>query len=143
MPALICLSLLVMIFVAIALIHIYWALGGQWGARAAIPELQGRVAFVPGKLATLLVALAFLAMSAGILLPYVLSDCFYNSLRSWVLVFISVVFLARAIGEFRLVGFFKRVRDTRFAKLDTLFYSPLCLGISLLAATCYYLLYWT
>jgi hypothetical protein len=31
------------------------------------------------------------------------------------------------VGEFKYVGFFKRVRGTRFATLDTLVYSPLCL----------------
>ena len=32
----------------------------------------------------------------------------------------AVVFLARAVGDFRYVGFFKRVRGTRFARLDTI-----------------------
>ena len=46
-------------------------------------------------------------------------------------VFLSVVFLARAVGDFRLVGFFKRIRDSRFARLDTIAYSPLCLILAL------------
>jgi hypothetical protein len=45
--------------------------------------------------------------------------------------------LARAVGEFRYVGFFKRVRGSRFARLDTLIYSPVCLllavGVALVA----------
>ena len=45
--------------------------------------------------------------------------------------------LARAVGEFRYVGFFKRVRGSRFARMDTLVYSPLCLllaaGVALVA----------
>ena len=40
------------------------------------------------------------------------------------------VFLLRAIGDFRYVGFTKKVRATRFAQLDTRFYSPLCLLMS-------------
>jgi hypothetical protein len=35
--------------------------------------------------------------------------------------------LARAVGEFKYVGFFKSVRGSRFATLDTLVYSPLCI----------------
>jgi hypothetical protein len=35
------------------------------------------------------------------------------------------------VGDLRLVGFFKRVRDTRFARRDTLFYSPLSLALGL------------
>ena len=38
----------------------------------------------------------------------------------------------RAIGDFRYVGFFKRVRDSSFARLDTLAYSPLCAGLAVL-----------
>ena len=33
-------------------------------------------------------------------------------------------------GNFRLVGFFKKVRGTRFATLDTRYYSPLCLFLA-------------
>jgi Protein of unknown function (DUF3995) len=41
----------------------------------------------------------------------------------------AVVLIVRAIGDFRLVGFFKRVRGSRFARMDTLLYSPLCLAL--------------
>jgi hypothetical protein len=41
------------------------------------------------------------------------------------------VFVLRAIGEFRLVGFFKSVRGTPFAHWDTWLYSPLSLLIGL------------
>ncbi len=42
--------------------------------------------------------------------------------------------MAFAIGLcFRYVGFFKRVRGTRFAEMDTRYYSPLCLTLSVLA----------
>ena len=52
-----------------------------------------------------------------------------TSLGMWML---GAVFLLRAVGDFRYVGFFKRHTDTRFARLDTLFYSPLCLLLSAL-----------
>jgi hypothetical protein len=32
------------------------------------------------------------------------------------------------------VGFFKRVRDTEFARRDTWLFSPLCLGLAAAAA---------
>ena len=46
----------------------------------------------------------------------------------------GLVLLLRAIGDFNLVGFFKRIRGSAFARMDTWFYSPLCvlLGIGLL-----------
>jgi uncharacterized membrane protein SpoIIM required for sporulation len=45
---------------------------------------------------------------------------------------IAAVFALRAIGDFRYVGFFKRIRDTRFARLDTLAYWPLCAVLAVL-----------
>jgi hypothetical protein len=49
----------------------------------------------------------------------------------WVL---AAVFAARAVGDFRYVGFFKRVRDSRFARRDSRLFSPLCAAIALAAA---------
>jgi hypothetical protein len=48
---------------------------------------------------------------------------------------LAALFLLRSVGEFRLVGFFKRVRGTDFAWWDTRLYSPLCLamGVAFLA----------
>jgi hypothetical protein len=46
-----------------------------------------------------------------------------------------MLMFARAIGDSELMGFFKQVKDSRFARLDTWAYSPLCvvLGAGLLA----------
>jgi hypothetical protein len=44
---------------------------------------------------------------------------------------IPIVFMLRAIGDFKYIGFFKQVKGTGFASLDTLFFSPLCLFIAL------------
>ncbi len=44
---------------------------------------------------------------------------------------LSATFIARAVGDFRLVGFFKRVRGTDFARLDTAIFAPLCLLLGL------------
>ncbi len=46
---------------------------------------------------------------------------------------ISAIFILRAIGDFKYVGFFKSVTGTEFASLDTMFYSPLCLGLGIIA----------
>jgi len=125
---------------AAAAIHVYWALGGRRGAAAAVPEIPGegggavRPAFRPGRPGTLLVATALLiaadllAVRAGIL---------ESALPAWLprlaCAVMALVFAARAVGEFRYLGFTKRVRGTRFAKLDTLFYSPLCLLLAVAA----------
>jgi hypothetical protein len=38
------------------------------------------------------------------------------------------------VGNLRTFGWFKKVKDSAFARLDTWLYSPLCLLIALLAA---------
>jgi len=53
-----------------------------------------------------------------------------QKLYAVLLTLIAVVFLIRAMGDFKYVGFFKKVRNTRFAKLDMNFYSPLCVAVS-------------
>ena len=47
---------LVLLFLLLASLHIYWALGGRWGAKATIPEVDGIPAFRPSRTATLGVA---------------------------------------------------------------------------------------
>lgn len=39
--------------------------------------------------------------------------------------------LLRAVGHFRLVGFFKKITGSRFARLDTMLFSPLCMALGL------------
>ena len=109
-------------------LHIYWALGGRWGWGAAIPQVDGRPAFTPSRFATLLVALG---LAAAAVLPLVragaLPFAVPPSLSQWSAVFLALIFFIRAVGDFRLVGFFKRVRGTPFAIWDTRLFSPLCL----------------
>ena len=47
---------------AIAIVHVYWAFGGRFGKRAAIPEQDGVPLLRPTMLGTLAVATALLAV---------------------------------------------------------------------------------
>jgi hypothetical protein len=106
------------IFAFLGLLHFYWALRGGSGSGAAIPEIDGAPAFTPTKTATVAVGLVLLFTAAIVLL------------RVEVLMAgAAAVLILRGIGDFWLVGFFKRVRGSRFARLDTLLYSPLCLAL--------------
>nr|WP_086425014.1 DUF3995 domain-containing protein [Nitrospira cf. moscoviensis SBR1015] len=127
--------LLIAVFAGLSLIHVYWLFGGRVGQLAAIPELDGKPIFEPSAVATLVVAIGLalcavvIAGTAGVLaLPL------SQTVLAWLTRALAVVFLLRAIGDFRLVGFFKRIRDTRFARLDTAVYSPLCLALAIGAA---------
>jgi hypothetical protein len=127
----------VILLLIISGIHVYWAFGGKWGAALAIPDLPQRTgakAFSPGPLATLLVA-AGLAAMAGLHLHKIgwLAIPLPHWLNKYGLLAVGGIFFLRVIGDFRYIGFFKRVTDTPFARMDTALYIPLCLVISIAA----------
>lgn len=97
------------------------------GLKAAVPSVDGRPLFVPSRGATLAVAGALVLFA---LLVSATGGLIDTGLGRGVLVALTYALalglLARAVGDFRYVGFFKRVRGTRFARLDTLVYSPMC-----------------
>jgi hypothetical protein len=120
------------IFASLSLLHAYWACGGRALKGAAVPEVEGAPAFKPSAGATWLVAVALLG--AGVLLALlggVVEAGVTRSLLVWPSGALAAVLLARAIGDRRLVGFFKRPSTSRFARLDSQLYSPLCLVLAL------------
>lgn len=131
--------LLAVIFAVISLFHLYWAAGGAFGSSVAVPTVavpsRGNVrAFKPSTGGTILVALAFLLAVAVILGRLrLLGNVVPHWLFRWGTWAIALIFFLRAVGEFRLVGFFKKVSDTPFAHWDTWLFSPLCLVIAIIA----------
>ena len=120
------------VLVLIGLLHVYWAMGGRMGITVAIPEFEGRSLFRPGPLVTFTVALLlfFAAVIVAVQAGMIFHEKFGLVPRAATIV-LAMVFAARAIGDFQYVGFFKRVTETRFARLDTLCYSPLCVLLPL------------
>lgn len=131
-------SVLSVIFLALSGLHWYWVIAGTGDLTGFVPELEGKPVFEPGKVATAMVAVLLL-LAAGICATqarlFGLPRLPISRPGVW---FLLSAFALRAIGEFRLVGFFKRVRDTRFARRDTFYYSPLCLVVSALCGALLY-----
>jgi hypothetical protein len=42
------------------------------------------------------------------------------------------LFILRAIGDFKYLGFFKKIKNTKFGQNDTKYFAPLCLIIGIL-----------
>ncbi len=126
--------LLAVIFAILGFFHLYWAAGGRVGTGAAIPTAGGERLLNSSPFWTVLVAAALFAAMLVVLGRLKIWGAFVPSwtfyLGTWI---ISLLFLLRAIGDFRYVGFFKSVRDTNFAHWDTILFSPLCLVIAILA----------
>jgi hypothetical protein len=119
------------VYLFLAALHVFWAAGGTWGGVSAIPEVAGRKAFTPGPGITLAVAGALVLAACVVLGVSGLAFGFVPAkLFRFAAFVLGGVFLLRAVGDFRLVGFFKSVRGTAFATNDTLIYSPLCLVLA-------------
>lgn len=109
--------------VAVAGLHLYWALGGRVGLANALPQRpDGTPLFEPGPMPCAAVALACLSF-AGLL-------AWRISVPTPILVDIALavavaVFALRAIGDGKTAGFTKQERGTPFGKADDAVYTPL------------------
>jgi Protein of unknown function (DUF3995) len=125
-----------LLFVGIALLHIYWAFGGKRWLDVVLPDTgeHGKKVFVPGPIITMAVAagillFAFVSLAAA---PFLAGTMPVK----WIVygnAAIVVIFALRAMGDFRYAGFFKKIKHTPFGKNDSTYYSPLCMAIALLA----------
>ena len=120
------------VFVALALWHFRMALFRSTDASGAVPSVEGKPLFIPSAKATAGVGLVLLLFACLVAATGGLVHLGVPSrLLTWGSFALALGLLARAIGDFKYVGFLKRVRGSRFARLDTLVYSPLCLLLSI------------
>jgi hypothetical protein len=122
------------VFIAIAVIHFYWALGGTWAAKAVLPvKADGQLTFKPGFIATFFVGLVFIVLTFITLGNL---DLFKNyiSLKYFACAtaFIAAIFFIRFVGDFKFVGITKKIKNTVFANNDTKYYTPLCLMLAII-----------
>jgi hypothetical protein len=127
-----------LVFAALAIWHVCMAFSLPSGESGAVPSVSGKPLFVPSVPATLAVAVVLLLFACLVAaMGGLLETGIPKNILSWFCYALALGLLARAVGEFKYVGFFKRVRGSRFARLDTLVYSPLCLllavGVALVA----------
>jgi hypothetical protein len=126
--------ILFVIFLALSIVHMYWGLGGKWKINEAVPtNAKGDSVLKPGPAACFVVAAGLLGFAIFVLYYAKIINI---ALPSWISVYglriIAAIFILRAVGDFKYVGFFKKIQDTTFAKNDSGIYSPLCLTIGVL-----------
>lgn len=129
--------ILISIFISIAAIHFYWAFGGSKWTNLVIPTRSDSPKiplFKPRIIETLTVTIGFVAFAwiIGMKVQLVPLVWLSQTYASYAVFGIALIFLIRAIGEFRYVGFFKSIKNTPFGQMDTLYYSPLCLFIAVI-----------
>ncbi len=126
--------LLSIILIALGILHFNWAMGGEFGFSKSLPTKEsGERVLNPTKMASAIVGIGLVAF--GIFYVFK-SGLIALNLPGWITIYggwiIPIIFLLRAMGEFKYVGFFKKVKNTEFGRLDTKYFSPLCLVIGIL-----------
>jgi hypothetical protein len=126
-------TILSIIFLTLSGIHIHWALGGKWGFKNAIPTKEnGDLVMKPRTMDSIMVAV-YLGLFAFFYATK--TNLFSLNLPKWTMYFLWIIptlFFLRAIGEFKYVGFFRKVNSTVFSKWDKNLFSPLSLVISII-----------
>ncbi|MEH6706121.1 MAG: DUF3995 domain-containing protein [Galbibacter orientalis] len=126
--------LLSLILIVLGMIHLNWVIGGKFGYVESLPTKEnGERVLNPKKIDSAIIGIGLIAFGIFYMIESGLIE--YN-LPEWIIKYgswiIPIIFLLRAVGEFKYVGFFKSVRKTDFGKLDTKLFSPLCLIIGIL-----------
>lgn len=112
-------------FIFLSGLHFYWAFFGIAKPELVLPTTSTTDrAKLPGPFMTAAVAVGLLFF-AVIFINQLVQFWNYKWL-SYLQVVIGLIFLVRAIGDFKYVGFFKSIKETPFAKMDTKYYAPLC-----------------
>ena len=117
---------------ALAVVHVYWALGGRRLTDGVVPTTtDGDDTFTPGRLVTL--AVAALLATFGALIAVAASTDQPWLVTAGVLGGVGVLSL-RAIGDGRYAGFTKKERNTRFGRLDDAWFTPLVVLLAIAAS---------
>jgi hypothetical protein len=126
-------TLLSITLIGLGLIHFNWVIGGKFGFEESLPTKEsGERILNPKKIDSAIVGIGLTAFGIFYILK---SGLIVYNLPVWIMKYgswvIPILFLLRAIGEFKYIGFFKSVKKTDFGKLDTKLFSPLCLVIGI------------
>ncbi|MCX2745492.1 DUF3995 domain-containing protein [Mangrovivirga sp. M17] len=122
------------IFLILGLIHLNWVIGGEFGFAQSLPTKEnGERILNPKKADSAIVGIGLIFFAMFYIFK---SGIINHQIPGWVMKYggwiIPSIFILRAIGDFKYVGFFKKLKDTDFGKRDTKFFSPLCLIIGIL-----------
>ena len=117
------------ILVLLALVHFYWAMGGRYGLEQALPtNKEGHRVLNPSRFMTYMVGFVLLGFAYVAYMLYIGEPSIGIKSVGWGL---SLLFLLRVVGDFKMVGIFKKIQNTVFARYDNWVFIPLCLFISL------------
>lgn len=112
-------------------LHFYWALFGVNDIAAVVPTDPNKGHVIsPGKGGSALVGVLLLLFALVFInkIIIVIDVPWLN----YIAMTVGILFLIRAIGDFKYVGFTKKIRNSKFSRLDSQYYSPFCLVLGIL-----------
>lgn len=123
--------LLILVFTVLACIHFNWVIGGTYGFSKSIPTKEnGERLFNPKIMDSAVVGLVLLGfggfylIKSGLIQLEIWQTPF--AYASWI---IAGIFVLRSIGEFKYLGFFKKIKDSEHEIAYRKILLPMCLGI--------------
>ncbi|MCL6265256.1 DUF3995 domain-containing protein [Flagellimonas myxillae] len=123
--------MLSVVLISLAVLHFYWSIFGIKDPAAVLPtQIESKTVKTPGKIMAVFVGVILLGF-AFVYINKVIGYISHPWLR-YVSIGIALVFIIRAFGDFKYVGFFKTAKNSKFSILDTKYYSPLCLLMGVL-----------
>ena len=119
------------IFLVLGALHFYWALGYTWALNVVVPSKpSGEKVLNPSAAASTVVGIGLCMMAVIHLANARLWLTEFPQVIKYSTLAMAIIFLLRAIGDFKWVGLFKKITTTPFAKNDTRYYVPLCFFLS-------------
>ncbi len=118
------------IFILLSALHFYWMFGGKSGMQSVLPDLENGKTMRPSQFATAVVAIGLLVFA---FICFGMSGNFSNVIPFKFFTIgnycIAAIFLLRAIGDFKYVGLFRKIKNTTFGVTDKKYFTPLCILI--------------
>lgn len=124
------------ILVGLGILYIYWMLGGKNSIEYFFPANSPyrKKNIKPNKLKLAVYAIGMFVMAWFFIEQMAgFTKVFNADAFKWGNKIISGIFLLRAVGNFTYLGFTKSFKKGTFARLDTYFYSFLCIMIAVFA----------
>jgi hypothetical protein len=122
------------LFFLLAAVHVYWVLGGKMGMATAVPTKVpgGERLFEPSCIGTLFVGLGLFLFAVITLANLGFMEAYISmGYIQIATIVVGCIFILRAIGDFKYIGFSKKIKGTAFAENDSRLFSPLCLFLGL------------
>jgi len=120
---------------ALAALHLYWSLGGVRFREFATPTIGGQPTIRPSRTAFAIVA-GLLCLAGLVAVSMETGRDIFGAGASWAWI-ASILFGARALGDFRLIGLLCSRADAEHRKIERGVIAPiyifLCLGFGRLA----------